>query len=143
MIFYLTRPAIFYPSILHQRKYLVRYFEYLVDCVVHNMIPDEQKAFQKTYLKADFDAQKMRLTCSYLLRLVEQFLVQIEQQEDAYFYKNHLLLKAYRKRHLDSHFQKTYKKQINKWFKCYSFFHSKIFQVLKDLIFAYFHSSYC
>ena len=74
--------------------------------------PSRQAVFGQVFPSVKYSDQKMRLSVSYLFKLLEQFLVQKEMQADP-LRQPHLLLSAYRRRSLPRHFQ-TSLKQVEK-----------------------------
>lgn len=75
--------------------------------------PSRQAVFGKIFPQKKYDDQRMRLTISYLFKLLEKYLVQKEilTEDHGGF---HLLLSAYRRRKLSRHFQTTLKQGVKK-----------------------------
>lgn len=68
--------------------------------------PSREAAWQAVFPNQNFDDQQFRLSLSYLLKLLEQYLVFKEKQAEP-LTDHHLLLAAYRRRKLPRHFEKT------------------------------------
>lgn len=68
--------------------------------------PSREKFFKKVFSDKNFDDQKLRLAMSYLLKLLETFLI-LESNKSDDFQNQQSLLAAYRNRNLHRHFQKT------------------------------------
>lgn len=67
---------------------------------------NREEVWQAVFPNQPFDDQQLRLSLSYLLKLLEQYLVFKEKQHEP-LADNHLLLTAYRRRKLPRHFEKT------------------------------------
>ncbi|MCB0519706.1 MAG: hypothetical protein H6577_08820 [Lewinellaceae bacterium] len=70
--------------------------------------PGKESVWAKVNPEKPFDDQQFRLLTSYLLKLLEQYLVYKENQNDPVG-NGHLLLSAYRRRKLPKHFEKAQK----------------------------------
>ncbi len=70
--------------------------------------PSKKAVWEKIYAEKPFDDQQFRLLNSYLLKLLEQYLILKESQKEMVG-NGHLLLSAYRSRKLPRHFEKTEK----------------------------------
>jgi hypothetical protein len=70
--------------------------------------PSREAAWEAAQPGQPFDEQQFRLLLSYLLKLVEQYLVQKERQREP-LDEGHLLLASYRRRKLPRHFEKAQK----------------------------------
>ncbi len=68
--------------------------------------PSRKAAWQAVFPGQPFDDQQLRLSLSYLLKLLEQYLVLKEKQHEP-LADHHLLLAAYHRRKLPRHFEKT------------------------------------
>ncbi len=68
--------------------------------------PSREAAWEALFPGLPFDDQQMRLSLSYLLKLLEQYLV-LKEKQQAPLADAHLLLSAYRRRKLPRHFEKT------------------------------------
>ncbi|MBI1224683.1 MAG: hypothetical protein GC192_05565 [Bacteroidetes bacterium] len=68
--------------------------------------PSREATWQAVFPGQNFDDQQLRLSLSYLLKLLEQYLILKEKQRDP-LPETHLLLAAYRRRKLSRHFEKT------------------------------------
>ncbi len=68
--------------------------------------PSREVTWERCFPGLPFDDQQLRLTLSYLLKLLEQYLVLKEKQNEP-LADYHLLLAAYRRRKLPRHFEKT------------------------------------
>lgn len=75
-------------------------------------VPQREEVFAKIYPELKYDDQKMRLVISYLLKLMEQYLVQVEIKKQP-LGQPHYLLSAYRQRKFNRHFQIALK-QVDK-----------------------------
>ncbi|MCO6489803.1 MAG: hypothetical protein J5I98_15410 [Phaeodactylibacter sp.] len=93
----------------NQRDDLRLLFEQLAAAAVEGQPLPREQAWHALFPNQPYDAQQLRLLLSYLYRCLEDFLRQREA-EQAPWLQQHLLLAAYRKRGLDSHFQKAYRK---------------------------------
>ncbi|MCB0596755.1 MAG: hypothetical protein H6557_17315 [Lewinellaceae bacterium] len=93
----------------NQREDLPLLFEQLAAAAPEGQPLPRKQAWQAVYPNRPYDDQQLRLLLSYLYRCLEDFLLQRET-EQAPWLQQHLLLAAYRKRGLDSHFQKAYRK---------------------------------
>lgn len=69
----------------------------------------KETVFQKIFPQKAFDDQKLRLLLSYLLKLIEQFLI-LKERDSNELQNQIYLLEVYRKRNLNRHFQKTINK---------------------------------
>lgn len=68
--------------------------------------PSREEVWQAVFPDEKFDDQQLRLSLSYLLKLLEEYLVLKEKQADP-LADPHLLLAAYHRRKLGRHFEKT------------------------------------
>ena len=93
----------------NQREDLPLLFEKLAAAAPEGLSLSREQAWQALHSGQPYDDQQLRLLLSYLYRCLEDFLQQREA-EQAPWLQQHLLLTAYRKRGLDSHFQKAYRK---------------------------------
>ena len=93
----------------NQREDLPLLFEQLVAAAPEGLPLSREQAWQALHSEQPYDDQQLRLVLSYLYRCLEDFLRQREA-EQAPWLQQHLLLAAYRKRGLDGHFQKAYRK---------------------------------
>ncbi|MCB0578988.1 MAG: hypothetical protein KDD10_06720, partial [Phaeodactylibacter sp.] len=93
----------------NQRQDLPLLFEQLAAAAPEGQPLPREQAWQALYPNQPYDDQQLRLLLSYLYRCLEDFLRQREA-EQAPWLQQHLLLAAYRRRGLDSHFQKAYRK---------------------------------
>ena len=93
----------------NQREDLPLLFEQLVAAAPEGLPLSREQAWQALHSGQPYDDQQLRLVLSYLYRCLEDFLRQREA-EQAPWLQQHLLLAAYRKRGLDGHFQKAYRK---------------------------------
>jgi len=79
---------------------------YLAACRQRGETAETHTAFSAAFPGEKFDDQKWRLTCSQLFKLAEQFLALQELEGELDFPKLYLA-RAYRKRGLAKHFQRT------------------------------------
>lgn len=87
----------------NQREDVRQLFDFLTD----EKTPNDRKAARHALSPGQhLDDQQLRLTGSYLLKLLEQYLVLKEKQSEP-LTDHHLLLTAYRRRKLPRHFEKT------------------------------------
>ncbi len=94
-------------SYFNNRPEVYRLFDYLSDCIqLYKVIPSKEKAFQQILEKANYDDQKMRLWMSFLLKLVEKFLVQEALFKDEVKIKT-TLTTIYRERNLPKHLERN------------------------------------
>jgi len=93
----------------NQREDLLLLFEQLAAAAPEGQPFSREQAWAALHPNQTYDDQQLRLHLSYLYRCLEGFLQQREI-EQAPWRQQHLLLAAYRKRGLDSHFQKAYRK---------------------------------
>jgi hypothetical protein len=68
--------------------------------------PSREETWQAVFPNEKYDDQQLRLSLSYLLKLLEQYLILQEKQAEP-LADRHLLLAAYRRRKLSRHFEKT------------------------------------
>lgn len=95
----------------NQRDDVYHLFRYLVDCVYPlKKKPSFENAFNACLPEEPFDIVKLRLLLSYLMKLLEQYLV-LQQMETDDFSTKPLLLRAYRQRGLSKHFHHTFRLQ--------------------------------
>lgn len=93
----------------NKRNNLVKLFQYLQYCLFNNNPPERSIAFKKIYPKIAYDDTKLRLAMSDLLKLVERFLIQKEQEQNE-IAACIQLASAYRQRNLPKQFQRTLRK---------------------------------
>lgn len=93
----------------NQREDLQQLFEQLAATAPDNQPLSREQAWQALHPNEPYNDQQLRLLLSYLYRCLEDFLRQREAEQSPWLHQ-HLLLAAYRKRGLDSHFQKAYRK---------------------------------
>ena len=92
--------------IVNQQDELIHLFEYIKDCLSNKQEPNKEEAFLKIYPGKKFDDVKIRLCMSNLFKLIEQFLVYKEFNQDKI--RNKIMLASiYRKRNLESYFDRT------------------------------------
>lgn len=95
----------------NQRKDLQVLFRYLAECLHDlNIEPSREQVFNKVFPQECFDDQKLRLHSSYLMRQLERYLL-VKECLHTPLQTNHLLLRAYRKKDLQKHMRKTFRKQ--------------------------------
>ena len=80
-------------------------FEYLIK----STDPQKEAAYQRLFPGTNLDAQKLRLSMSYLHKLLEQYLSIKEFEKDAFSTRLHLIT-AYRRRGLQAPFERTCRK---------------------------------
>ena len=88
------------------RTQLVPLLDYLAACRLRGETAEIPASFAAAFPGEPFDDQKWRLTLSQLFKLAEQFLAQQELEGETNFPKLYLA-RAYRKRGLGKHFQRT------------------------------------
>ncbi|MCB9289074.1 MAG: hypothetical protein H6560_17325 [Lewinellaceae bacterium] len=93
----------------NQREDLQQLFEQLATTAPEGLPLSREQAWKALFSNQPYDDQQLRLLLSYLYRCLENFLLHREA-EQAPWLQQHLLLAAYRKRGLDSHFQKAFRK---------------------------------
>ena len=98
----------------NQRKDVIALFQVLAENL-HDLdiIPTKAQVFKQLYPDQPFDDQQLRLLQSYLLRLLEKYL-SVKEYIGEPMQTGPALLKAYRKKDLNRHFYKTYRKQKQK-----------------------------
>ncbi len=89
----------------NKREDLIVLYDYLRECLsVLHLIPNKQQAYQKLYPGDDYDDHRMRMAMSLLYKLLEKYLVCQELLNDELQVKTRLV-RTYRKRQLDKHFE--------------------------------------
>ena len=83
----------------------------LVDCVDNGEVPERKAIFTRVFPATPYDDQTFRLVQSYLYKCLERYLVWLECERDRDV-TDPLLLRAYRRRRLDGHLQRTLKRQV-------------------------------
>jgi len=91
----------------NQRADLQQLFEVLAE---EGEVPKRERAWEQLFPGEPYDDQQLRLLLSYLYRCLEQFLWQRELEHHPQ-HTRHLLLTAFRRRGLERHFTKAYRKQ--------------------------------
>lgn len=91
----------------NKRSQLGVLLRYLLRCINKKTLePEREQAFKKMYPRTAFHDPKLRIAMSDLLRLMEEYLVQKNRQEDAIAWRIELA-GAYRQRNLPKQFQRT------------------------------------
>ena len=93
----------------NQREDVRLLFEEIAHHAPKGLVFSQEQAWRVVQPEKPFDGQQFRLLVSYLYRCLEEFLLHRES-EKAPWLSRHLLLAAYRKRGLEAHFQKAYRK---------------------------------
>jgi hypothetical protein len=96
--------------LVNKRDDLKALYQYLAEAAKKGVaVPDRKELFQKVFPGVPYDDQQMRLLFSYLFKILEQYLIWKEVQENVAG-QHHYLLSAYRKKRLTAHFQKALNK---------------------------------
>ncbi len=110
----------------NQRADLRHLFDYLIGVqIAGKAAPTREVLYGELFPNEVFDDQKLRLLVSYLLKLLETFLI-LEESKLNKFPNHKLLLTAYRKRNLNRHFQKSLNR-TQKLFQHQQFRHSEFY----------------
>ncbi len=89
----------------NKRKDLIVLYEYLRECLfIHRVVPDKTQAFRELYPEEPYDDHRIRMAMSLLYKLLEKYLVCQELLKDELQVKTRLV-KTFRKRQLDKHFE--------------------------------------
>jgi hypothetical protein len=94
----------------NQREDLQQLFEVLAE---EGEVPGRVVAWKRLFPDKAYDDQQLRLLLSYLYRSLEQFLWHRELEHYHPHHTRHLLLTAFRRRGLERHFTKAYRKQAH------------------------------
>ena len=114
-------------------------FDYLTECLfLHKVSPSKSQAFRRILSKqnktADYDDQQMRLWMSFLLKLIEKYLVQMAFFNDDIKVKTKLA-EIYRERNLPKHQERSLREltalQENQIFRNAEFY-SNDFQIQSE-----------